>query len=158
MADENGKLTNQDLRILEIRNKLEKENNDTLGEQRKLSSEIIDTLSNSLKGRKDVGELDKKTLKITRDISNFQEKIASSYDDIRKVRKDINKAEELSANLAKQHIALSKQANDEGIDLVKHAQEFLDQKKAAYDQEQKSLKNLADKRSAYEASLTQNDK
>ena len=158
MADENGKLTNQDLRILEIRNKLEKENNDTLGEQRKISSEIIDNLSNSLKGRKDVGELDKKTLKITRDISNFQEKIASSYDDIRKVRKDINKAEELSANLAKQHIALSKQANDEGIDLVKHAQEFLDQKKAAYDQEQKSLKNLADKRSAYEASLTQNDK
>ena len=42
MADENGKLTNQDLRILEIRNKLEKENNDTLGEQRKISSEIID--------------------------------------------------------------------------------------------------------------------
>ena len=158
MADENGKLTNQDLRILEIRNKLEKENNDTLGEQRKLSSEIIDTLSNSLKGRKDVGELDKKTLKITKDISNFQEKIASSYDDIRKVRKDINKAEELSANLAKQHIALSKQANDEGIDLVKHAQEFLDQKKAAYDQEQKSLKNLADKRLAYEASLAQSDK
>ena len=158
MADENGKLTNQDLRILEIRNKLEKENNDTLGEQRKLSSEIIDTLSNSLKGRKDVGELDKKTLKITKDISNFQEKIASSYDDIRKVRKDINKAEELSANLAKQHIALSKQANDEGIDLVKHAQEFLDQKKAAYDEEKKSLANLAAKRSAYEASLTQNDK
>ena len=158
MADENGKLTNQDLRILEIRNKLEKENNDTLGEQRKLSSEIIDTLSNSLKGRKDVGELDKKTLKITKDISNFQEKIASSYDDIRKVRKDINKAEELSANLAKQHIALSKQANDEGIDLVKHAQEFLDQKKAAYDEEQKSLKNLAAKRLAYEVSLTKSDK
>ena len=158
MADENGKLTNQDLRILEIRNKLEKENNDTLGEQRKISSEIIDTLSNSLKGRKDVGELDKKTLKITRDISNFQEKIASSYDDIRKVRKDINKAEELSANLAKQHIALSKQANDEGIDLVKHAQEFLDQKKAAYDEEKKSLANLAAKRLAYEASLTQSVK
>jgi len=158
MADENGKLTNQDLRILEIRNKLEKENNDTLGEQRKISSEIIDTLSNSLKGRKDVGELDKKTLKITKDISNFQEKIASSYDDIRKVRKDINKAEELSANLAKQHIALSKQANDEGIDLVKHAQEFLDQKKAAYDEEKKSLANLAAKRSAYEASLTQSNK
>ena len=158
MADENGKLTNQDLRILEIRNKLEKENNDTLGEQRKISSEIIDNLSNSLKGRKDVGELDKKTLKITRDISNFQEKIASSYDDIRKVRKDINKAEELSANLAKQHIALSKQANDEGIDLVKHAQEFLDQKKAAYDEEKKSLANLAAKRLAYEASLTQSVK
>ena len=158
MADENGKLTNQDLRILEIRNKLEKENNDTLGEQRKLSSEIIDTLSNSLKGRKDVGELDKKTLKITKDISNFQEKIASSYDDIRKVRKDINKAEELSANLAKQHIALSKQANDEGIDLVKHAQEFLDQKKAAYDEEKKQLQNLAAKRLAYEASLTQSVK
>ena len=158
MADENGKLTNQDLRILEIRNKLEKENNDTLGEQRKISSEIIDNLSNSLKGRKDVGELDKKTLKITRDISNFQEKIASSYDDIRKVRKDINKAEELSSNLARQHIALSKQANDEGIDLVKHAQEFLDQKKAAYDEEKKSLANLAAKRLAYEASLTQSVK
>ena len=47
MADENGKLTNQDLRILEIRNKLDRENNDILGEQRKLTAEIIDNLNQS---------------------------------------------------------------------------------------------------------------
>jgi len=153
MADENGKLTNQDLRILELRNKLEKENNDVLGEQRKLTSEIIDNLSQSLRGRKDVGELDKKSLKLTKDISNFQERIASSYDDIRKVKQDVNKADQLSANLAKQYAALTKQAKDENTDLAKEYLTYLREKETAQKREKQALDELANKRKAYQEAV-----
>ena len=114
MADEEGKLSKQDLKILEIRNRLEEENIQKLAEQRKLTSEIIDDLEAELKLEKSIlkanseqGTLEKNSLKVIKDVFNFQSKLLHTYDDIKKVQQDIKKAKDLEQNLSIQMVALA---------------------------------------------------
>jgi hypothetical protein len=156
MADE--KLSKQDLRIAETRNRIEKENNELLGQQQKITSEIVDNLANALRIEKQKTEVDKTSLKLAKDINNFQQSIATSYDDIRKVQQDLNKASKLQNDLAKQLVSLTSQAADESIDLVKFAEQYNKQKEEAVKKEKSAIDDLAKKRLAYEDSLKQSDK
>jgi len=156
MADE--KVSKQDLKIAETRNRIEKENNELLGKQQKITSEIVDNLANALRIEKQKNEVDKTSLKLAKDINNFQQSIATSYDDIRKVQQDLNKASKLQNDLAKQLVSLTAQAAGEGIDLAKAAEEYNKQKEQSLKKEKSAIDDLAKKRLAYEDSLQQSDK
>jgi len=156
MADE--RQSKQDLKIAETRNRIEKENNDILGQQQKITSEIVDNLADALRIEKQKNEVDKTSLKLAKDINNFQQSIATSYDNIRKVQQDLNKASKLQNDLAKQLVSLTSQAADEGIDLAKAAEEYNKQKEEAIKKEKSAIDDLSKKRQAYEDSLQQSDK
>ena len=156
MADE--RQSKQDLKIAETRNRIEKENNDILGQQQKITSEIVDNLADALRIEKQKNEVDKTSLKLAKDINNFQQSIATSYDDIRKVQQDLNKASKLQNDLAKQLVSLTSRAADEGIDLAKAAEEYNKQKEEAIKKEKSAIDDLSKKRQAYEDSLQQSDK
>jgi len=114
----------------EIQKKNIQEANKFLSEQIALSTTLADIMADVVKATRNKGELDKASLDLSRQSVKMAQNVASEYEDLKTVEKDITKNKKLQNDIVKQQGALEK---DLGTTAQKNLKAFREQKSTTDD-------------------------
>jgi hypothetical protein len=119
------------------------ESNDLLSEQIGLITTLSDVMKDVVSANKQRGVLDKTSLDLTRQSVKAAQNVASEYDSVKSVQKDIVKDQKLQEKIQKQILTLTGQLTKTEKESLKT---FKDQNKAAKDLEAAASKLANDKK------------
>lgn len=107
----------------EIQKKNIQEANKFLSEQIALSTTLADIMQDVVRSTRNKGELDKASLDLTRQSVKMAQNVASEYEDLKTVEKDITKNKKLQNDIVKQQGALEKDLGKTAKDNLKSFRE-----------------------------------
>ena len=139
----------------EIQKKNIQEANKFLAEQIALSTTLADIMQDVVRSTRNKGELDKASLDLTRQTVKMAQNVASEYEDLKTVEKDISKNKKLQNDIVKQQAALEK---DLGETAKKNLKSFREQKSTTDDLKKAYEKLVTDQKNGVEISQDALDK